>query len=205
MGGRSGGGASGGMGRGQRFGISKNGRDFSQIPGLQSVSDPAVKKELIQALVDYDNELGVRQTNIFLTNLKGAYGEATSIGGKSYSVKLDSKTFNGTAKEITAKMQKEMDSGWLTKTNAPLKMTLAHELGHATWSKYHKSAAAQGARKEVLSAFRKFKKDTGATGWGRYSKSSYGEWFAEGVAKHMYGQKDKHTQTIVGIIKKWNL
>lgn len=194
---------SGGSGTG--FGVGVSGRDFSKIPGLQAVKDPQVRKELIQALVDYDKEFGVKQTNITLQNLKGAYGEATSRGGKSYSIQLDSKTFNGTAKEISAKMQKEMDSGWLSKTNAPLKMTLAHELGHATWSKHHWSQAAQGAKKEVLSAFRKFKKDTSATGWGAYSKSSYGEWFAEGVAKHMYGTKDKHTQTIANIIKKWNL
>ena len=61
------------------------------------------------------------------------------------------------------------------------------------------------AKKEVLSAYRKFLKGGGAKGWGGYSKTSYGEWFAEGVAKHMYGTKDAHTQTIAGIIKKYGL
>lgn len=199
MGGRAG-------GTGARFGVGVSGRDFSKIPGLQAVKDPQVRKELIQTLVDYDKEFGVRQTNITLQNLgKNTLGEATSRGGKSVSIQLNSKTFQGSAKEITAAMQKDMDAGWGVKTSKPLRTVLAHELGHATWSKYHRSPAAEGAKKEVLSAFRKFKKDSSASGWGTYSKSSYGEWFAEGVAKHMYGVKDKHTQTIVGIIKKWKL
>ena len=58
---------SGGSGAG--FGVGVSGRDFSKIPGLQAVTDPQVRKELIQTLVDYDKEFGVKQTNITLQDL----------------------------------------------------------------------------------------------------------------------------------------
>ena len=198
MGGRAGGGANGGMGSASRS-------RFASIPGIQAIKDPQVRNELIQTLEDYDKEFGVKQTNIVLDSLRDAHGETWFEEGKSTKIILNSKTFQGSAKDIKDRIQKEMDSGWLTKSSKPIRATLAHELGHATWSSDLWSDQAMGARSDFYKAYRKFKKDTSATGWGRYSKSSYEEWVAEGVAKHLYGTKDQHTQAIVSIIKKHKL
>lgn len=199
MGGRAGGGARGGGGAGS--GIEQRFASF-----LSSIPDATVRKEMLQTLKDYEKEFGIRQDNIELKNLgKDTLGETLQSSRGSTKIYLDKKTFTQSASAIKSQEIEIEKNGWIVQTNKPLRATLAHELGHATWSKYHKTPQAQAARKEVLSAYRKFMKGGGAPGWGGYSKSSYGEWFAEGVAKHMYGTKDSHTKAIAGIIKKYGL
>ena len=195
MGGRAGGGARGGGGMAQRF-----------APLLQGIPDAKVRKEIERALVDYEKEFGIRQDLIAVVPLGGGTLGRTAQGSSgSRAIGLDKDTFTQNAASISAIVNKEIKSGWFVDTKKPIRQVLAHELGHATWSKFHKTPKAMAARKEVLSAYRKFMKGGGAKGWGGYSKTGYGEWFAEGVAKHMYGTKDAHTKAIAGIIKKYGL
>ena len=207
MGARSGGGGAG-------FGRGVSGRDFSKIPGIQAIKDVKVRNELIQTLVDYDKEFGVRQTNIFLESLsdyKGQLvgGEARVEAGKTSGIALNSKVYGKSSKEIGKMISDSQKEGHLSQTSKPLRHILAHELGHATWQPAHftkgEGYKTKQLKNAVVGAYRKFLNDKSAKGWGSYAKSSYGEFFAEGVAKHMYGTKDKHTQAIAKIIKDWKL
>ena len=193
MGGRAGGGASGGMGSASRS-------RFAKIPGLQAIQDAKLRNEIISALDDYEKEFGVRLENISLAKLKG------NVGGETYykdKILLNSKVFT-TSDNVKAVMKSAYDTGLLNKTNSPLKHIMVHELAHATWTPGYKTSN-KSTQKEVLSAYRKFLKDSSAKGWGAYSKSHYTEFFAEAVAKHMYGAKDAHTQAVANIIKKYKL
>lgn len=193
MGGRAGGGAAGGMGNASRS-------RFAKIPGLQAIQDAKLRNEIISALEDYEKEFGVRLENISLSKLKG------NVGGETYykdKIILNSKVFT-TSDNVKAVMKGAYDTGLLTKTNSPLRHIMVHELAHATWTPGYKTSN-KAAQKEILGAYRKFLKDSSAKGWGSYSKSHYTEFFAEAVAKHMYGAKDAHTQAVADIIKKYKL
>lgn len=193
MGGRAGGGAAGGMGNASRS-------RFAKIPGLQAIQDAKLRNEIISALEDYEKEFGVRLENISLSKLKG------NVGGETYykdKILLNSKVFT-TSDNVKAVMKSAYDTGLLTKTNSPLRHIMVHELAHATWTPGYKTSN-KAAQKEILGAYRKFLKDSRAKGWGSYSKSHYTEFFAEAVAKHMYGAKDAHTQAVADIIKKYKL
>lgn len=173
---------------------------FANIPGLQAIQDTKLRNEIISALDDYEKEFGVRLENISLAKLKD------NVGGETYykdKILLNSKVFT-TSDNVKAVMKSAYDTGLLNKTNSPLKHIMVHELAHATWTPGYKTSN-KSAQKEVLSAYRKFLKDSSAKGWGAYSKSKYTEFFAEAVAKHMYGTKDKHTQAVADIIKKYKL
>ena len=148
-------------------------------PLLQGIPDAKVRKEIERALEDYEKEFGIRQNLIAVVPLgRGILGSTEQSGRGSRSIGLDKGTFTKDAASITAIVNKEIKSGWFVETKKPIRQVLAHELGHATWSKFHKTPKAMAARKEVLSAYRKFLKGGGAKGWGGYSKTSYGEWFA---------------------------
>lgn len=183
---------------------------FANIPGLQGIKDASVRNELIRALEDYDKEFGVRQSNIVLDKLEDfVAGEARTSGGKTVEIALDRATFGKSSKEISKMFSDAEKSGLLSSTKNPIRHILAHELGHATWQPAHftkgEGYKTKQIKNKVVGAYRKFLNDKSATGWGSYAKSSYGEFFAEAVAKHMYGTKDKHTAAVVKIIKDWNL
>ena len=207
MGGRAGGGANGGMGSASRS-------RFASIPGIKAIRDPQVRNELIQTLEDYDKEFGVRQTNIILESLgdyKGQLvgGEARVTAGKTSEIALNSKLFDKSSKDVTKIISDAQKGGFMAQTKNPIRHILAHELAHATWQPGHftkgEGYKTKQLKNQVVGAYRKFLNDKSAKGWGAYAKSSYGEFFAEGVAKHMYGAKDKHTQAIVKIINDWKL
>ena len=208
MGARSGGGANGGMGGKLPFGVSKSGRDFNNIPGFKRIKNPEVKKQLIQALVDYDNTFGVRQEDIRLKSLKGALGVHWTTGGQTGWIDLDSKTFvKKDAKGVKATMEYSMNTGFLVKNKQPMRMTLAHEVGHATWNQHMTSPKAQKAGVQFQKIYNAYLKDskTSASGWGRYSKTNVSEFVAEGITKHIYGKKDKYTKAIAKTIKDFKL
>ena len=200
MGGRAGGGA--GMGSGG--GYAKNpilstaeGREeqkrlleiSNMLSPLNNIKDPKVKAEIKEALESYSKEIGLpHEVHIIASDLaKGRLG-ATDGG---FSITLNTKYFNKTAKNATKELSDRMKAGKGVTTDKPLQQVLHHELAHNTYFKL------SGAKKDAVGAlYKKFMSDKKVKGWGSYSKTNAEEFYAEGIAKSMTGKSDSYTKAL---------
>lgn len=178
---------------------------ISNIGSLVEMKDPAMYKATKQAISRYHSVLGVRQREVKLADMEGAYGVHVTSNGKSKAVYLDRTHFNNKARVVAQAHQSNYTSGWSTHTNKPIAHTVTHELAHATWNNHLTGANQLAAGKEIRTLYRQWRRDGKKKGYGKYAKTNINEFWAETVTKAVHGNKDKYTTAVKAICKKYKL
>ena len=197
MGGRAGGGASGGMGSRSRGGLA------NRLLSGSGVTDAELKRSLSEAIAQFDKEFGLPE-NVTIT-MKDL---GSQIGGSA----------NGLNQ---VKINSGYQDGRFDKSDA--KKTLLHEFTHVLdKTDTHHSANISGIKmkgatpvgqlkseykvfdKKLTAACKHFKANYGSTSTkqiGRYALKSKHEFFAEAVASHMTGTKNNYTTFAYNLAK----
>lgn len=196
-------------GGGVRAGIVDGGGnykgDIRNEESLVHIKDPQVYKEVKEAISRYEVVMGVRQRNVKLADMNGAYGAHVTSNGTSVAVYLNKKFYNKSHKDFVADKKADYASGWSTKTNRPAAHTVTHELAHATWNNHLSAPKAKAAGMEISRLYNIWKNDNRKQGYGKYSKTNINEFWAETVTKAVHGTPDKYTIAVKAIAKKYKL
>jgi hypothetical protein len=119
---------------------------------------------------------------------------------------LNEKFFDRKKSAVIADVKKKhYDTGFKSRTNAPLQHTITHELAHATWNASMKSTKARAAGKEITALYKKWKADKKKKGHGTYGAKSVSEFWSETVTKAIHGSADKYTKAVKKIARKYQL
>lgn len=97
------------------------------------------------------------------------------------------------------------DTGFKSRTNAPLQHTMTHELAHATWNASMTDAKSKAAGLEIKRLYKKWKKDKNKKGHGTYAATSVSEFWSETVTKAIHGTPDRYTRSVKRIARKYKL
>lgn len=182
---------------------------IGKAEGLATIKNTQLRREIQQGISKYESRLGVRQTNVKIADLSGAYGVHVTQNGKSSGVFLDKKTFQaGTTASVSKSKTAAYNSGFLTKTNKAVQHTVVHELGHATWNSHLTGRNQVAASRDIREMYKKFQKDVRngkAKGYGSYARSNVNEFWAEASTKAVLGKPDKYTRFVKATIKKYKL
>lgn len=195
MGGRSGSGAMGTLSQDTTYKGS-----IRNVESLVKMKDPAMYKAAKEAISNFSAKLGTPERNVKLADLSG---NVLGIGSKG-EVYLNKKYFNKSVKEFGNVMERNYDSGHMTKTNKPLAHVITHELAHAAWTSDLRTPQAIAAGKEIRKLYKSWSKTAGK-GYGTYAKSNIDEFWAEVSTKAAHGKADKWTRTAKQIYKKYKL
>ena len=208
MGGRAGGGASGGMGSGSRGGLSGRARELAN-KYLGGVSDPKLKKELADGMAAFEKEFGIPvfgngegRGGLKITVSDLGETTAAKVNGMGY-LQVNSRFTTGQLPMSHAKhsMIHELTHG-LDKTNA-------FNLTNGEWSskgggKFVVKKENKGFERKLTSAYKHFKSHYGSSDTkaiGQYALKSKHEFFAEAVASHLTGTKNKYTTFAYNLAK----
>ena len=179
---------------------------IKNVESLVKMKDAAMYKATKEAISRYHAVLGVRERNVKLATLSvGTLGVQVSSGGKSEGIYLNKSIFNQGAKAVNAQTSRGYKTGWHTKTNKPLAHTVTHELAHATWNSSLGGANQKAAGKEIKALYKKWVADKKKSGYGKYAHTNVDEFWAETVTKAVHGKKDKYTDKVKDICKKYKL
>lgn len=153
--------------------------------------------------------MGVKERSVRMADLDpiGALG-VTYIGaeGKSAGILLNERFFDRKKNTVINDIKRNhYDTGFKSRTNAPLQHTMTHELAHATWNASMTDKNSKAAGVEIKALYRKFLKDKRKKGHGSYGASSVSEFWSETVTKAIHGTPDKYTREIKKIAKKYKL
>ena len=180
----------------------------TEVRGLATMKDPAVYRDVKQAIARYEAEIGLRDRDIKLANMNSNINGVhftTVADGKNAGIYLNSKVYDMKKKDIIARTKSAYKSGWSSKTNKPLVHTITHELAHGTWNTHHKAASSIAAGKEITKLYKDWSQKTYRKGYGKYSHTNVNEFFAESVSRIVHGTPDKYTRKIKYIIRKYKL
>lgn len=176
---------------------------------LKTIKNKAVYDAVMDAISRYHSVLGVRQKNVKLADLEeGVGGVHVTRGGESEGVYLNKSIFQpaeATTQSVASWAKAGYDSGHLTKTNRPVGGIILHELAHATWNEHLQGKKYQEAGKEIKEIFKAWKQDKGKENYGRYAATNVSEFWAETSAKAVSGFRDKYTDSVKFIIRKYGL
>ena len=179
---------------------SYNGK-IENVESLRNIKDPQMYKAAKQTIARYHSVLGVRTREVKLADLgKGVLGVGNEDG-----VYLQKKFFNQDKKDFVNSMKEMYKEGYQTKTNKPVAHVLTHELSHALWNSGMTSEKARGAGVEIKKLFDTWSKDKTKKGYGKYARTNRDEFFAETATKAVHGERDKYTDELKRIIKKYKL
>ena len=169
---------------------------------LKTIKNKAVYDAVMDSVSRYHSVLGVRQKKVKLADLPdGVGGVHVTRDGQSEGVYLNRSIFQPVASWAKA----GYDSGHLTKTNRPVGGIVLHELAHATWNEHLQGKKYQEAGKEIKQIFKAWKQDKGKEFYGRYAATNVSEFWAETSAKAVSGYRDKYTDSVKHIIRKYGL
>lgn len=170
-----------------------------------------MQKEIQQAISRYEAVMGVRERNIKLAPISGAYG-VTYIGSDgSHGILLNKKLFDVSKAEFAKEYSKSnyaRRGGFKNTTRKPAQHTVTHELAHATWTSNYTSDKALAAGKEIKSLYKDFVKDKSSTrmkNYGSYGKRDVDEFWAEVITKGIHGDNDRYTRKALSIAKRYKL
>lgn len=177
------------------------------------MKDPKMYKATHEAISRFHSVLGVRQKDIKIADLSPKYyGVHVTSGGKSEGIYLNRTYFNGgqAAKTMEARIKREYESGWQSKTNRAVGHVVIHELGHATWNTGLSSANARAAAPAVRKLYQSWMRDKKKTGWGKYATTNINEFWAEACTRavsgiRVNGKPDKYGAAVRGIVRKYKL
>lgn len=176
---------------------------------LKTIKNKAVYDAVMDAISRYHSVLGVRQKKVKLADLPEGYGGVhVTRGGESEGVYLNKDIFQpkeATTQSVAAWAKAGYDSGHLTKTNRPVGGIIIHELSHATWNEHLTGQKYQDAGKEIRLMFRHWIADKGKENYGRYAATNVSEFWAEVSAKAVSGFRDRYTDGVKQIIRKYQL
>ena len=178
---------------------------------ISDMKNRDMQKEIQQAISRYEAVMGVRERNIKLADLNGAYGVTYINGDGSQGIYLNRKSFDVPKKEFEQKYASSnyaRRNGFKNMTRKPAQHTVTHELAHATWTSNYTSDKAKAAGKEIRELYRTFVKDKSSSrmkGYGSYGKSDVDEFWAEVITKGIHGDNDRYTRKAFAIAKRYNL
>lgn len=178
------------------------------VESLVNIKDPRVYKEVKAAISRYHSALGARTKDVKIADIKKGIGGFWD--GADNTIKLNKLYFNLPKKKADAVYENSAKKGLTTATNnRGISSIVMHELGHSTWSEYHKSANAIAATKSIRRVYDTWLKESSTTkkkmGYGSYAETNINEFFAETAMKAVSGSKDKYTRAIKTIVKKYKL
>lgn len=195
--------------------VNSNGRKLStaqvqkmtqSASGLGSMQHRDMEKQINRAISRYEAVMGIRERNIKLADINGAYG-VTYIGPNgSQGIFLNRSLFDRSKKDFeTAYKRENYDTGFKNLTNRAAQHTVTHELAHATWSSSYKQPKHLAAGKEIQSLYKKWRSDTKKKGYGSYGTKNVDEFWAEVITKGIHGKSDKYTKKAISIAKNYKL
>lgn len=182
--------------------------DVSGVEDLVKIKDPAVYRDMKEAISRYHSVLGVREKSVKLANLdEGDLGVhfTDRKTGQSKGIYINKEHFNQSRSAIISSQRRGYDSGWATRTNKPIAHTVTHELAHATWNSSMKGAKYKAAQKDIYRLSAQWLRDKKKTGYGKYAHTNLDEFWAETVTKAVHGKSDRYTKAVKKIIKKYEL
>lgn len=195
--------------------VNSNGRKMTakQIAKIRATAESIDKlehrevvKQLNRAISRYEKVMGVRERNVKIAEMTGAYGATFISPDGPKGIYLNKSIFNKHRNVIESTYRKKnYETGFKNATNRPIQHTLTHELAHATWTSSYKSARHRAAGQEIKSLYQRWAKDTKKKGYGTYGKSNIDEFWAEVVTKGIHGTSDKYTKRAINIARKYKL
>ena len=180
-----------------------------KLHSLKTIQNKAVYDAVMDAISRFHSVLGVRQKKVKLADLPDGYGGVhVTRDGESEGIYLNKKIFqpaDATTQSVAAWSKAGYESGHLTKTNRPVGGIVLHELGHATWNEHMTGQKYVEAGKEIKLMYRNWVMDKDKENYGRYAATNVSEFWAEASAKAVSGYRDRYTDGVKHIIRKYKL
>ena len=215
MGGRAGGGASGGMGARSRGGgfdfareaiapghslferMRQEAYDMTMTTINANIKDPQLKAEMKEAVEKMHKEMGGLPSG-YIVKMETSK-EFQKWGGSGYEfgrhgsneIALNKRYFGRGYKYAEGIMKDQIAKGKMTATSKPAMKTFVHEFGHG----YYDSLSS-GGKAQVAKVFSQFTSSKSTKGWGSYAKKSPAEFYSDAVAKSVLGGSDKWTKAL---------
>lgn len=178
---------------------------INSAESLSNLKHREVTLQLQRGISRYEAVMGVRERNIKIAKVPGAFG-ATMVGADgSHGIYLNKSFFNRHRNIVESEYRKQYESGYKNKTNRPIQHTITHELAHATWNTSYTKPKYQAAGKEIKSLWRAWSRDNKKSGYGTYATKNVNEFWAEVITKGIHGNSDKYTKQAISIAKKYKL
>jgi hypothetical protein len=192
--------------------IPQGGKPIGELGSIADIPDRRVRLQVQEGISRFEAVYGVQTREVKTAEMDGVYGVAFIGGPREGTVVLDLKS-HGNAKKLIADKMREYANGFKVKTNAPMKHTVIHELGHITWNslKEKRGGKWEAAGKELRQLYSTFRKETlaGKNPFSSYGTTNIDEFFAEGITGSIIGtkqtQRNKFVKGIRRIVKKYKL
>ncbi len=191
---------------GKRVGAGAQIAIKNSAESLRNLKYRDTERAIGSAIARYESVMGIRQQNIKIADIPGAYGVTFLDQNGSKMIYLSKSQFNVPKKQFEARYKRDnYDSGFKNKTNRPVTHTITHELAHATWTSHYAGAKYKAAGKEIGKLYKTWSKDKRKKDYGDYGKTNVDEFWAEVITKGIHGKADKYTRKAIGIAKKYKL
>ena len=216
MGGRAGGGASGGMGARSRGGgfdfareaiapghslfekFRKEAYDKTMTSIEYNIKDPQMKAEMKAIVEKMHKEMGGLPHSGYIVKIESSKdfrkngGSGFEFGRhNAFEIALNARYYGKGYKSVEKLNKDQMAKGKMTTVNKPAMKTFVHEFGHG----YYDGLSA-GGKAQVAKVFSQFTSSKSTKGWGSYAKKSASEFYADAVAKSVLGGSDKWTKAL---------
>lgn len=179
---------------------------LSSAESISKLPDREVVLQLQRGISRYEKVMGVRERDIKVATVRGAYGVTYLNQDGSQGIYLNKSIFSQKRNKLESDYKKQnYDTGFKNLTNRPIQHTITHELAHATWTSSYTSTKAKGAGKEIKELYKSWSRDKSKKGYGEYGKSNVDEFWAEVITKGIHGKSDKYTRKAISIAKKYKL
>lgn len=195
--------------------VTSNGRKLTSAQTAQMLASSSsinslkhrdMEKQITRAISRYETVMGVRERNVRLANLPGAYGVTYINENGSQGIYLNKSLFDVSKKKFEREYKNaNYATGYKNTTNRAAQHTVTHELAHATWTSSYKSVKAKAAGKEITALYHTWKGDSNKKGYGTYGKKNVDEFWAEVITKGIHGNSDKYTKKAISIARKYKL
>lgn len=159
----------------------------------KNIKDPQLRAEMKAAVEKMSKEMGglpggSKGFEVTVEKLENSWAFGKTQGN---SIKLQKSVYGKSYEQVEATMKEHIKKGNVTSTKKPAVKTFVHEIGH----KYHDALSPSG-KYQVEQIYNQFKSSNSTKGWGKYSKKSAGEFYADAVAKSVLGSSDKWTKAL---------
>ncbi len=202
-------------GSSQPIAVNSNGKKLTapQVNTMLSSSSSTstmlnrdMEKQINRAISRYEAVMGIRERNVRLADLDGAYGVTYINKDGSQGIFLNKKEFDVPKQQFEATYKsKNYETGFKNYTNRAAQHTVTHELAHATWTSSYQAPNCQAAGKEINALYKKWVKDKKKKDYGSYSRQNVDEFWAETITKGIHGNSDEYTKKAIAIAKKYKL
>lgn len=176
---------------------------------LKTIKNKAVYDAVMDAISRFHSVLGVRDKEVRLATLpSGVGGVHFTRDGQSAGILLNKSIFQpaeATTQSVASWAKAGYASGHLTPTQRPVGHIVLHELGHALWTNGMKGKKYQEAGKEIRLMYKNWVKDKDKENYGRYAATNINEFWSETCTRAVSGFRDKYTDGVKFIVRKYGL